>query len=465
MKKNVLLIQPRSAWGNHVYLVNGLLATATRLALAGFNYVIRDLNIDAAVPQNYIDSADVIGISILGSPYIPQGIKLAKELRTQGYQGRFFLGGPIMENISLDDWQKLFQANGLDKIVPIQQELDLALALGQHNNLPKIDHSSMSKAIEALPEYMRRAYFEKEFCIFTSDGCIFNCTFCGAHKNRKETFRDPTAFRDEMATITKMVAKYAGPKPEYEIYLSTLDGLQTRETMEQTLTIIREEFDNAGVFVPLRFLATSKYTSMALKSDPAILKRWYNLGVRCIGIGVDGDDEETWNQLRKNHNDRDEIRLALTGIQDAGMTAEAFMIFGGPHEKPEATEKAVTACKNLSQQGVKVRPYFMKLRTPKNWDATLKHTKDEEEARFIIDPFLDNLDLFYHLEYAMLGSKLTNPDPGQRDRVNKAFLEVVDYLNQTPLGCPTQPLLPTEDGDEQAKAYAYEWNRRMPMDR
>jgi radical SAM superfamily enzyme len=465
MKKNILLIQPRSAWGNHIYLVNGLLATATRLALAGFTYTIKDLNIDDEISQEEIKNADLIGISVLGSPYIPQAIKLAKNLRERGYDGRFFLGGPILENISLEDWQKLFQSNNLENVTPIQHEVDLKIELGILNNVPMINDCSIGKAIEALPEYMQRAYFEKEFCIFTSDGCIFNCTFCGAHKNRKETFRNPKVFREEMATIAKVVLKYAGPKPKYEIYLSTLDGLQNRETMEKTLTIIREEFDKVGVFVPLRFLATSKYTSMALKSDPTILKRWYELGVRCIGIGVDGDDEETWNQLRKNHNDRDEIRLALTGIQDAGMVAEAFMIFGGPTEKPEATAKAVLACKNLSKQGVKVRPYFMKLRTPKIWDQATKHTKEEEEARFFIDPFLENLDLFYHLEYAMLGSKLTNKDPEQRNRVNAAFLDVVNFLSETPLGCPTQPLLPTEDGDQFEKERAYEWNCNQPMDR
>lgn len=459
--KNVLLLQPRSAWGNHVYLVNGLLATATRLSIAGFNYVIRDLNIDKDIQQEEIANADIIGISILGSPYIPRALRLAKKLRNRGYSNRIFFGGPILENISKEDWRKLFQANGLENVTAIQYEVDLKIELGLLKDLPSRYDISMSKAIEELPEYMQRAYFEKEFCIFTSDGCIFNCTFCGAHKNQKEAFRDTAKFRDEMATIAQMVLKYAGPKPEYEIYLSTLDGLQTAETMERTLGIIYEEFNKVGVVAPLRFLATSKYTSIAMKSDPNILKRWYKLGVSCIGIGVDGDDEETWNELRKNHNDRDEIRHALVGIQDAGMIPEAFMIFGGPNEKPEATDKAINACKNLSRQGVKVRPYFMKLRTPKQ---SSKGTP--EDAKFIIDPFLDNLDLFYHLEYAMLGSKLTNPDPVQRKRVSDAFLDIIDWLDRNnPFGCPTQPLLPTEDGDWLDKDYAYEWNRNMPMDR
>ena len=175
--KNVLLLQPRSAWGNHVYLVNGLLASGTRLALAGFNYIIRDLNIDKDIPQGEIDAADIIGISILGSPYIPRALRLAKRLRKRGYEGKIFFGGPILENISQEDWQKLFVANGLKNVVAIQHEVDLKIGLGLLKDLPSIYTSSMSKAIEALQEYMKRAYFEKEFCIFISDGCIFNCTF------------------------------------------------------------------------------------------------------------------------------------------------------------------------------------------------------------------------------------------------------------------------------------------------
>lgn len=463
MKKNrkVLLLQPRSAWGNHVYLVNGLLATAARLRISGFDVEIRDLNIDEGISQTSIESADLIGISVLGSPYIPQAFKLAKELRELGYNGRIFFGGPILENITPEDWQKLFHANGLENVVAVREEIDLQLELGIIKSIPSIYNLSMGEQIEALPEYMQRAYFEKEFCIFTSDGCKFNCSFCGAHKDREESFRDPIAFRKEMATLGKMVAKYAGSNPNYEIYLSTLDGLQNWVDMEKTLEIIHDEFSKAGVFVPLRFLATSKYVSLALQADPDILKRWKELGVMCIGIGVDGDDEKTWQLLRKSHNRRNEIQNAIIGIQDAGMIAEAFMIFGGPEESTEATLKAVAACKRLTEQGVKVRPYFMKMKSPK---LNTKHTKENE--KFEIEPYLGNINLFYHIDYGMLGSKLTNPNAIQREFANRQFLDVIDWLNRhNPYGCPTQPLLPTEDGSEIDKEYAHKWNRNMPMDR
>ena len=154
--KHILLLQPPSRWGNHVYLVNGLLATATRLRTAGFSVEIRDLNIDEGLSQTTIESADIVGISILGSPYIPPAFKLAKEVRELGYNGRIFFGGPILENIVPEDWQKLFQAQGLENITAIRNEIDLSIELGLINKLPSINDLSMGEAIEALPEYMQQ---------------------------------------------------------------------------------------------------------------------------------------------------------------------------------------------------------------------------------------------------------------------------------------------------------------------
>lgn len=68
----------------------------------------------------------------------------------------------------------------------------------------------MTTSIEALPERYLRAYFSKEFCIFTSQGCAFDCHFCAAEKGRKEQFRDLLAFADEMRCLARMVRRYAG---------------------------------------------------------------------------------------------------------------------------------------------------------------------------------------------------------------------------------------------------------------
>ncbi len=103
----------------------------------------------------------------------------------------------------------------------------------------------------------------------------------------------------------------------------------------------------------------------------------------------------------------------------------------------------------------------MKMRSPK---LNTKHTMENE--RFYIEPYLENVDLFLHIDYGMIGSVITNPDPVQREFANKQFLDVIEWLKQNnKYGCPTQPLLPTEDGDEENKKRAYEWNCNMPMDR
>jgi radical SAM superfamily enzyme YgiQ (UPF0313 family) len=449
----VLLIQPRAHWGKHPYLPNGLLALASILMTAKVTVKIIDMNIYDKLPSaQQLITYDWIGIGVLGAPYIPPAIRLAKQLREQGYQKRILFGGPVIDKIKQEDWQKLFSANDLDNIVAIQSDGDLKAELGLIN-LPSIYNCSISKAINLLPKKMKRIYFSKEFCIFTSDGCMFKCSFCAANKGRSETFRNLEVFEDEMKTISKMVKKYAGENPDYEIYLSTLDGLQNYEEMEKTLTIIHEEFTKASVVVPLRFLATSAFTYKAVQDDPSILQRWSRLGVKCIGIGVDGDDEKTWQRIRKAHNKRNQIQIALTAIQDADMIPEAFMIFGFPEESQEATLKAMEACKSLTKQGIKLRPYFAKNNPPGT-------------EGFQIDPYLKNVNLFLHLDYGMIGSELTHPDINQRLFANEVYLKTISWLNKfNPFGCPTQPLLPSEDGNSMERQIAITWNESAPMDR
>lgn len=458
--KHILLLQPRSAWGKQPYIDNGLLATATRLSAAGMTYSIVDLNVDDEISHDLITQADAVGISIIGCPFIPPAFTLAKGIREVGYNGPIFFGGPMAETITRVNWELLFKAHAIEGIQVIQDEVELKIALGIPT-MPSIYACSMAGTIRALPEYMQQAYFGKEFCIFTSNGCMFNCNFCGALKGQPETFRDPDAFRDEVATIAAMVRKYAGTSTENEIYLSTLDGSQNRDSMEKTLKIISEEFAKAGTFAPLRFLATSKFTHDNLEADPDILKRWYGYGLRCIGIGVDGDDEETWRRLRKTHNKRGQIEHALLGIQDAGMVAEAFMIFGSRIESREATLKAVKACKRLSVQGIKMRPHMAKIDAPKRESEKTLLTE-----RFNIQPYLSNINLFYHQDYMMLASELTHPDKEQRDFVNWQYRGIIRWLvKNNPYGCPSIPLLPTEDGGEAKRRRAYSYNESVPMDR
>lgn len=450
---NVTLLQPRSAWGKHIYLINGLLATATRLSSAGIECALADMNVYEDLPAAAkLNKSDWVGIGILGAPYIPQAFALAKDIRALGYTKPILFGGPVLKNISNPDWTRLFEANNLKNAIAIRDEVDLKIFLGQPN-LPSIYQCSMADTIANLPEAMKQAYFGKEFCIFTSDGCIYNCSFCAALNGQEEGFRDSVAFRNEMSTIAEMVRQYAGTKPDYEIYLSTLDGLQNPEQMEPMLRIISEEFRTAGTFVPIRFLATSGFTYKALMSDPDILKRWAGYGVQCIGLGVDGADEESWQKLRKGHNKPDEIQAALLGIQEAGMVAEALMVIGFPGESAEASIKAMKSCRVLAEQGIKVRPYLGKQGAPGT-------------VGFSVEPYLRNTNLFLQLDYSMVGSQLTHPDEEQRRLVNQIYIDTIDWLNiNSPHKCPTNPLFPTEEEDLATRQRHRHYNEQIPIDR
>ena len=450
---DVVLIQPKARWGKHPYLPNGLLAVAARLIHVGKVVKIIDMNVQDTISLKDLENAEWIGIGVLGAPYIPEAFKLVLLLRQLGATQSIFFGGPVVSKLSEQEWNILLTKYCIPDVIPIRNEEELGANLGI-TNLPSIFNISMSSAIETLSPELLQTYFQKEFCIFTSDGCVFNCTFCAANKGIQERFRDLNSFREEIRTLVGMIRKYAGKNPTYEIYLSTLDGFQNWETMEQYLQVITEECKSYGVTVNLRFLATSRYTHLALQRDPNILTRWHTLyNVVSVGIGVDGSSKQSWQQVRKTHNDLTEIQTVLIELKKSGIIPEAFMILGLPGENMTSTIESMEFCKILTRESVKIRPYVMHILSPGSPD-------------FSITPYMQNINLFSQLDYGCVPSELSHPDEQQRTFLTNQYLSLIDWLNEhNPHGCPTQPLLLTEEGSYEDRIFAEIWNKTMPMDR
>jgi hypothetical protein len=200
--------------------------------------------------------------------------------------------------------------------------------------------------------------------------------------------------------------------------------------MEKILKVIKKAYDKYGVSVPLRFLATTKSVVNALKKDSEILRRWRNnYNVVCIGLGIDGS-EEVWKMVRKTHNKSSEIAEAIEAIQKAGIIAEGFMVIGFPGESQDSINRSVAISKELSGQGVKIRPYLAK-------DQVYKGVSDD------LSYYADDPELFLNLDYAALATVLTHKDEKLRDIVNIAFYGLVQWLKENnPHGCPTEIIFP-----------------------
>lgn len=442
---HIILIQPAYPWGKHIYLPNGLISMAARIMQAGHSVTVIDENIESLTVRRDLGSADYFGIGILGAPYAASALNVARALRRLGYQQPIVFGGEFVNRLTSEERSTLFaDIDNWKASFPVP--------------LQSADHVSMTPAIKALPEYMAREYFSREFCFFTSQGCAFNCNFCAADKGTPEHFRLPQVWGDETACIAKMVRRFAGPTTEFSIYLSTLDCCQTPKEMERVLETASRNFVQEGITLNVRALATAKCTAKIVEHDPEILRRWRNYGLTCLAIGVDGNDPAVWKRENKRHNTEQTVRDALDAILAADMLPEALMVVGFPGDSPRAILQGALACMKFTFEGIRARPYLGKANAPgsKGW----------KEDRSTTEYFLQHPQTLSELDYGSCGSPTTHQNRRQRWMSNGAYLATVAALKAfSPYGCPTQPLMPTATIARPLRPFARAWNRAMPGDK
>ncbi|MDG1949469.1 MAG: radical SAM protein, partial [bacterium] len=446
-----------SAWGQHIYLPNGVLSMAARLMHAGVQVDLIDENVDNHLnirrSRGLLEKADIIGIGVLGAPYIPEALYVAHKLRCMGHEQPIHIGGPAIGNLTPQELETIFR--GVDGQViydPHGTKLVCPLL-----NVPDRFGVSMGPAIRALPEYMQEAYFTRPWCLFTSDGCHYNCRFCAAHKGVRERFRERRAFEDETHALIDMTERYAGKNPDYEIYLSSLDGCQNPMGMESLLRMLHVRTSSRDIKLKLRFLATAKSVVKAVKDDVRLLHRWRDYGITCIGLGVDGVDPLTWARENKRHNSHGTIDRAFALIRDAGIQEEALMVVGFPGDSARAMLASAATSLRMARRGKSVRPYLGKVIVP--------GTRGWQDNPDLAREFLRNPMLFRELDYAGVGSQHSHPDTRQRHIANLVYLATIFALKRTPAGCATNPLLRTASPGFARRLAAGAWNRRMPIDR
>lgn len=447
------LIQPRHPYGRRPYLPNGILNLGTRIAHATRDTIaFTDLNVDETLPAS-VSEADVIGISVLGTPYIPEAHAIIRRLRERKLEQPVVIGGQGVMRLSEEQFNRIYRKYGDVRRGVTEQELLQAFGL------PFIDNAfdvSMGSMLTRLPQRYLEAYFTQEWCLFTSDGCVYNCNFCAASKGMRERFRAPAVIAEEMRAICGALSRLGCTSTD--VYLSSLDIAQNVQQMEQALRTAARITSEYGITLRMRGLATSKCVVKAVAHDPDLLPRWRELGVHCIGIGVDGT-AQAWATENKRHNSQVEIDSALTAISAAGITPEALMVIGFDGQPLGAVIDAVRASFTYMSrpQGIVVRPYLGKHGAPGS-DSWATNSG-------LVDRLLSNPERFRHLEYAMLGSDETHPDRWQRQATNAMYFGTVMALKLTRRGCPTQPLLPTETSSLTLNTIGQAWNRLMPGDR
>lgn len=451
----ISLIQPRAPYGLHPYLPNGILNLAARLHAVGNSVEITDFNIDEPIDQAFVDGmkgVHVIGVGVLGTPYIPEALSVVRKIRAKGVTQRVVVGGQGAMRLTHEQFNRIFA--GLGDVVLATNDTEIADAFGVPT-LPSMFNAQTDLAMATLPEHYAQAYLSQEWCLFTSDGCVYSCGFYAASKGQREQFRPTRAVEKEVAVLTTMTLNIG--KTFADVYLSSLDITQNPEQMEGVLAAASSVATTYGVQLRMRGLATAKTLVRAVRNDPDILNRWREYGVHTIGLGVDGYDPDVWRRENKRHNSQHDVDDALNAIGNAGMTPEALMVIGFREDTPKAMLKASLACFVYTARGVTARPYLGKKPAPGS-DAWAENGEDVER-------FLANPRLFRQLDYGAVASPATHPNRRQRYVVNTAYLATVAGLKLTERGCPTVPLLAAEEGSLPWRVAARLVNSVLPRDK
>lgn len=455
---NITLFQPRYPYGKaQVYLPGGLMNLGSRLIKAGIAVSFTDLNLEtfrSAAVRERLGQADVIGFSILGPVYIPIVINSIRQLRDGGYQQPILVGGQGVSRITEEDAQLWF--GNLARVVVIRDDEQLKRELGLEN-LSSMAETSMVPMLKTLDPKIVNMYLEREFCLYLSQGCVFDCGFCAAAKKTREIYRSMESLREEVDYICSILAK---TKQTLTAYLSNLDTLQTPAKLEIALRTIKRIADGYGVCVDLRGLATSAYTRLALRQDSEILIRLCSFGLRMLAYGADGANEDIWKLQKKQHNKIDDLDYVVKATQQAGMKAELLMVIGFPGEKSKHVINNIVFSFSHAWRGVAIRPYLAKQYTPGGFWPGKNDMADADDPRVV--SLRNDPNLLTRLDYAMLASDQSHSDYWQRLRSNLSYMFIITVLTSLNR-CPNRPLAVPRPG---RRGLLARWiNRVMPADR
>ncbi len=465
LTKNIVLINPHYPYGkDQIYLGGSLVSVAARMLKIGHRVQMVDLNIDRLTEvhvQTTLKKADIIGISLTGSPYIPGVLKLIPELRVFAPNAMILIGGQVISKLTPDQFKRIFR--GLDGVIQVGWWIDkknnddgdhaLSQVLGlNHALLPKPDWVSYVPAWEQMGPERLRTYLQRESALVMSQGCDQQCKFCQAKKGQRESFREFPFFTHDLHYLTQVARGFG--ITELEFYASSLDFFQNPAIVAGYLEALAHVQEVEGVKIRVRCLSCMDSFLEASREIPNFEDLLHRAGLWCIGFGVDGDPD-VWREQKKRQNKTDYIVPCLELTRDLGVTAEILAIMGFLEQTPEKLRTVVINSQEEVEEWphVNIRPYLAKTVGPGNegWE-----TNHETVETIIEDP-----NLFYNLDFCVLGSPITHPDPEHRRLSNEAFLEICNTLGDR---CLTSPLKPQGEGGEEG-IEAARFNQNQPFDR
>ena len=455
--KRVVLVDLQYPYGKKkVYLSGSLTAFAACCIAAGHVVELVDYNIDqwnSVRVQELFAQAQVIGVSVVGSPYFPQTIAFCQYVAENYPHAKLLLGGQVIRGLSADEFRRIFGKRAI-QIATLSDSEPILGVLQSPLSVP------LQPVWEKIGDERLLLYLSgREFSLLLSQGCVFGCHFCAADKGVKEEHRPLGVFESDMNYLRSKALEFGLIK--LECYASSLDFFQNPEVVAGRLRVLVELFNQdsaAGrIELKVRALCCMKTFLKASRQIPDFASLVKKSGLWCVGFGIDGPNKEVWKQQNKMQNDAHDIVECLDLCQEIGIRSEVLMIMGYPNNTLSHLVATAVDCFRYiwRWRNTVLRPYLAKTLLPGNlgWDIQPQQ----------IEKLIANPRQFYNLDLCALGSPVTHPRMWQRWHANLSFLVVI--LGSALFGrCASSPLIP-QGSRGPVGLMAKLINRYMPFDR
>lgn len=441
------LIQPRHSYApppektpqGHVYLNSSLMSAGSRLIQAGADVQFHDENLR---PREI--NSNLVGINLIGAPYVPGAIKIQEETRRVSTDVHFLIGGRVASGFTPQQFQRLFGTDSSNG--NIDHLLAKHLGVSPHAILPA-EESTLIPALETISDEDMREYLSREFSFYTSQGCKFACDFCAAVRTGKdpltgkvvhvkEVYRNLEAAQEELEYLMTRAEKLGLHKLSF--YMTNLDVFQTPKKLLELARMVKNvRAQHPGMQLEMRGLATVDSFLRARDTLPTSITELMEAGYTTTGFGIDGSTPEVWKALHKGQNTPDKCLEAIrSSREDFNMTPEILMVFGHAGiDTKESLELAVDFTRDMvDQYGAIPRPHIAKGFVPGNngwYDPQLQP---------VIEQLMQDPESFQTLDFTALPSTLTHPDPELRRIATECYLEICAMPQNTTL--PIIPITP-----------------------
>ena len=399
------LLQPRHTYApdtgeGHIYSPTALWTAAARMLHAGGNITqITDANL-----RPYEQKSDVVGVNVVGAPYIPDIRNKIQE--TLSYGTRLILGGAVINGLSHTQLVRLFGDNSVngndDRLISNSLVLDLP------EPMQAPEQTSLIDVYERIGDEDMRKYMEHEMSFYLGQGCKFNCSFC-AIPGRKlpERYRSADIVEKDLRYLAQRALKLT--IPTLELYFSNVDLFQTPQRLAEFAGIAKRVLQegqrtNPAFRLRTRGLATvSSFLDMH-EVHPEIIHALVESGLHRVGFGIDGATPEVWKSVRKGHNTMpkcvDAVRIAR---KEYGLTPEVLMVFGHSKDTARSLRLAVEFTVGMNGlYGAVPRPHVAKDLIPNNDNWPLLENADRVEL------LLSHPEYFQALDFTALPSTISH---------------------------------------------------------